>query len=239
MRLAAAVLAALAAAPAIAQRGNVPVADTAAAADLIVERTNEFRRGEHVPEVRADPRLDRAASEFARFMARTGKYSHEADGRGPPERAVAQGYDFCRVLENIAYHYDSRGYETRRLAWASVEGWKASPEHRKNMENPAVIHTGVGVARAANGYYYSVQMFGLPRSASVKFEIRNESPLTIRYRVGEQGHSVPPRSVRTHEVCTREPLRFEGLAGGEAVEPRGGDRFLIVPKGDEVRRERR
>lgn len=239
MRLAVAAVLAIAATPVIAQRGEAPVADVAAAASLIVERTNDFRHGEHLSEVRVDPRLDRAATEFARFMARSGKYGHEVDGRGPAERAVAQRYDYCLVLENIAYRYDSRGYETRRLAWASVEGWKASPEHRRNMQNPLVIHTGVGVARGANGYYYAVQMFGLPRAASVKFEVRNDSPLTIRYRVGEQPHSVPPRSIRTHEACTREPVRFDGLARGEAVQPKSGDRFLIVPNGDEVRRERR
>lgn len=213
-------------------------ADPTGAAELIVERTNDFRRDEHLAEVRVDPRLDRAAAEFARFMARTGKYGHEADGRDPTERAVAQRYDYCLVLENIAYHYDSRGYDTRRLAWASVEGWKASPPHRKNMENPHVVDTGVGVARGANGYYYSVQMFGLPRSASVKFEVRNESRLTVHYRVGDKPFSVQPRAIRTHEVCTREAVRFEGLAGGKAIEPKRGDRFLIPPEGGEVRRER-
>jgi uncharacterized protein YkwD len=237
MRLAAIGVLATLAAQAAAQPAKGPVADAAAAANLIIERTNDFRRSSHLDAVQVDPRLDRAALEFARFMARTGKYGHEVDGRDPPARATADGYDYCLVLENIAYHYDSRGFETRRLAFTAVEGWKSSPQHRKNMENPLVIHTGVGVARGANGYYYSVQMFGLPRSASIKFEVRNESRLTVRYRVGGEAHTVPPRSIRTHEVCMHEPVRFEGEA--EAVEPKSGDRFVIPEKGGEVRRERR
>lgn len=236
MRLAAAPFVAALALQAAAQTAKVPAADGVQAANIIVERTNELRRAEHVPPVQVDPRLDRAAFEFARYMARTGKYGHEADGRDPTARAQAQGYSYCLVLENIAYHYDSRGYETPRLAWASVDGWKASPPHRKNMENPLVIHTGVGVARGDNGYYYSVQMFGLPRSAAVKFEVRNESRLTIHYRIGEQPYSVAPRSVKTHETCTREAVRFERLDGA-AMEPRPGDRFIIPEKG-ELRWER-
>jgi hypothetical protein len=105
------------------------------------------------------------------------------------------------------------------------------------MLNPRVTHVGVGMARAANGYYYSVQVLGLPRSASVKFEVRNESRRAVRYRLGDDAREVPARSIRTHEVCTGEPLRFDGLAGGEAVTPRAGDRFVIPPEGDRVTRQ--
>jgi uncharacterized protein YkwD len=235
MRRAAAALAAACALQCLA----APVADESAAASLIVERTNEFRHAQGLAAVQVDARLAQAAVEFARYMARTGKYGHEADGRDPTARAVAQGYDFCLVLENIAYHYDSRGFETRGLAQASFDGWKDSPPHRRNMQNALVAHTGVGVARAANGYYYAVQMFGLPRSAAVSFEVRNESEAPVRYRVGDTAYTVAPRSIRTHQACLREPVRFEGLAGGEAVEPKSGDRFRIPPPGNQVRRERR
>jgi uncharacterized protein YkwD len=232
MRGAALALAAAFALHASAQTARPPAADVSAAASLIVERTNEFRRAEGLDAVHVDARLERAALEFAQFMARTGKYGHEADGRDPPARAQAQGYEYCVVLENIAYHYDSRGYEARRLAQASVEGWKASPPHRKNLENPLVTQTGVAVARAANGYYYSVQMLGLPRSASVAFEVRNESHDTVRYRVGDTAYAIPPRSIRTHTTCMHEALRF---AGGEALQPRRGDRFIIPPEGGPAR----
>jgi uncharacterized protein YkwD len=214
------------------------VADVAATAAGVVEKTNEFRRAQRLGEVQVEPRLAQTAVEFARYMARTGKYGHEADGRDPPKRAQAHGYDYCLVFENIAYYYDSRGFATAALARHMVEGWKNSPPHRRNMLNPQVTHVGLGVARAPNGYYYGVQLLGLPRSASVKFEVRNESRATVRYRVGAEAYSVGPRAIRTHEVCAREPVRFEGLEGG-AAQAGPGDRFLIPAQGGEVRRERR
>ena len=214
-------------------------ADVASASTRVAEGTNEFRRREGLPALHREPRLDRAAKEFAQFMARTGKYGHEADGRDPPARAEQAGYDYCVILENIAYHYDSRGFETEALARKIVAGWEASPPHRENMENPRVTQIGVAVARSpSTGYYYSVEMLGLPRSASVRFEVRNESEQTIRYRIGKQPHTVPARSIRTHEVCLRDPVAFDGIAGGEAVEPHRGDRFVISPEADRVRLQR-
>jgi uncharacterized protein YkwD len=212
--------------------------DTAEAARLAIEGTNALRHTQRLDDVRAEPRLTRAAEEFAEYMARTGKYGHEADGRDVTQRAKAQGYDYCLVLENIAYHYDSRDFRTAALAKKVVDGWRDSPLHRRNMLNPRVIHVGVGMARAPNGYYYSVQVFGLPASAGVRFEVRNESRRTIRYQLGDETREVPARSIRTHETCTREPLGFEGLAGGETVTPRAGDRFVIGPKGDRVTLQR-
>ena len=63
----------------------------------IVRHTNEFRRENGLEELRPDDKLQRAASYFAAFMARTNKYSHEADGNRPWERAALFGYDYCVV----------------------------------------------------------------------------------------------------------------------------------------------
>lgn len=212
---------------------KVPHADVAEAAEAVVAGTNALRQGERLPALRVEPRLARAAREFAAYMAKTTSYGHEADGRDPPARARAHGYDYCLVLENIAYHYDSRGFGTARLAHDIVEGWKASPPHRANLLNAIVTHVGVGIARSdRNGHYYTVQVLGLPRSASVKFEVRNESRREVRYRVGDEAYTVPARSLRTHEACGREALRFERPAG--TFQPRSGDRFVITPEGDAV-----
>lgn len=225
---------ALACACSVHAAAQSPTADLAQATRLVIEGTNALRHTQGLESVRAEPRLARAAGEFAEYMARTGKYGHEADGRDPTQRALAQRYDYCLVLENIAYHYNSLGFRTAELAKHLVDGWRDSPPHRRNMLNAGVTDIGVGVARAANGYYYGVQMLGLPRSASVKFEVRNESRRTVRYRLGEDEREVPARSIRTHEICLRETLRFEGLAGGEAATPRSGDRFVIGARGDRV-----
>jgi uncharacterized protein YkwD len=99
-------------------------ADVAAVSRRVVEETNAFRRSHGLAEVHVEPHLKRAADEFAAYMARSGKYGHEADGREPATRAQAAGYDYCLVLENIAYHFDSRGFRTAALAERIEEGWE-------------------------------------------------------------------------------------------------------------------
>jgi uncharacterized protein YkwD len=40
-----------------------------------------------------------------------------------------------------------------------LEGWQHSPDHRTNLLAPAFNATGVGVARAADGTLYFVQVY--------------------------------------------------------------------------------
>ena len=135
--------------------------DLARVEDLIVERTNAFRRAEGLPKVTPHPRLQAAAREFAYYMAQTERYGHEADGRRPSQRAKGNGYDWCRVTENISYQYSSSDFSTADLARRYFEGWKESPGHRANMVDAMVSDTAVAVVRSGkNGYYYAVQMFG-------------------------------------------------------------------------------
>jgi len=143
--------------------------DIARVEALVVDGTNEFRRHERLDAVRRNAHLAEAAREFAAYMARTGKFDHDADGRTPSQRAIAHGYPFCFIAENISYEYNSRDFDTGDLARRFVEGWKASPGHRRNMLRSEVTETAVAVARAtASGAprYYAVQLFGLPRTAS-------------------------------------------------------------------------
>jgi uncharacterized protein YkwD len=115
--------------------------------------------------VTANPVLARTVRDFVDFMARTDRYGHEADGKQPADRARGHGYDYCLVSENIAYQYNSAGFRTAALARDFVEGWKHSPQHRKNMLEPAATQTAVAVARSEkSGRYYAVQMFGRPKS---------------------------------------------------------------------------
>src|SRR5882672_3799317 len=95
----------------------------------IVEMTNAFRKESKLGEVRPNAALTAAARAFAEYLAKTGKFAHEADGRQPAKRAQAHGYRYCLVAENLAMNLDSRGFETRVLAREAVEGWKSSPGH--------------------------------------------------------------------------------------------------------------
>ncbi|MEQ1710072.1 MAG: CAP domain-containing protein, partial [Hyphomicrobium sp.] len=132
----------------------------------IVELTNAFRREHKLGEVKANAALAKAARDYAAFLARSGTFSHTADGREPSARAESAGYQYCQVAENLALNLDSRGFESRALAGQAVEGWKNSPGHRKNLLAPHVVEIGVAVVRAPDKdpKFISVQVFGRPKA---------------------------------------------------------------------------
>ena len=195
----------------------------------IVEMTNAFRRESKLGEVKPNAALTVAARAFAQYLAKTGKFAHEADGRGPGERVVASGYQYCQVAENLAMNLDSRGFETRALARAVVEGWKGSPPHRANLLTPSATEIGVGLARAPDPdpKFISVQLFGRPQSLKVEFRIENQAGTPVRYVLGEEVHTLPPRTIVTHVSCDPQRLTFQHAGPAlQRFEPRNGDRFV-------------
>jgi uncharacterized protein YkwD len=138
--------------------------ELARVASLIVAYENEYRRSQGRQDVARDAKLTEAARQFAEFMAKTGKFDHQADGRLPWDRALQNGYHYCLISENIAYRYSSQGFSEAELARQFFEGWKGSPGHNRNMLEPAVVDTGIAIARSPSGRFYAVQMFGRPSS---------------------------------------------------------------------------
>jgi len=199
--------------------------DPARAADLVVEGGNAFRRTHKLPALEPNPKLARAARDFAEYMAKVDRLAHDADGTQPADRAKRNGYDYCMVAENIGFQYRSDGFKSvNQLSAGFVTGWENSPEHRKNLLDRDAIETGAGFARSAkSGRYYAVQLFGRPASRSVKFSVANESSRSVEYRVGEQRYKLPPRSVRTHDVCAAEPVTL----AGESMVPKSGERLAV------------
>lgn len=184
-----------------------------AVASGILRRTNALREANSRSQVATAPALMKTARDFARYMAKSDKYGHHADGRGPSERAKDHGYQYCIILENIAYQYDSRGFEDGQLAQLLVTGWKNSPAHRRNMLDPDVTQTGVAVARSpSSGIYYAVQLFGRPESERIQFQVSNRSDREIHYamkdRDGKHAFVLPPRFIRTHDRCWPGELEF-------------------------------
>lgn len=187
-----------------------------AAEQLILSQTNEFRKAQEVDAVKPDANLNETAQYFADFMARTGKYGHQADGKRPSKRAGNHGYDYCIIAENIAYQFRSTGFSTNELADRLVSGWKNSPEHRKNMLDPDVTEIGVALARKEGSpAYFAVQLFGRPKSKSISFEVRNESGTKVEYTVSRRGSEksfpLPPRLRRTHRRCRPTKIEFPML----------------------------
>jgi len=201
----------------------------------IVEMTNQFRRENRLTALRRNKTLDQAARAFARYLARTGKFSHTADGRRPADRTLEAGYKHCRVSENLALNVDSRGFGSRQLSRAAIEGWKRSPPHRKAMLDPYVIEMGTGVAKAAREHrYLSVQLFGRPRALQYKFVIRNTAGRKVTYSHTGRKHQLPPRTEVQHTECNPAQLSFRRVMPARSVRgsrakfaTRDGDVFVV------------
>jgi uncharacterized protein YkwD len=215
--------------------GKAGSADLAKVAELIADKTNEFRKKEGRRAVKVNAKLAATAQYFSGYMARTTEYGHTADGKRPSQRVKDRGYDYCIVAENIAYVYDSRGFATEQLAEKLFEGWKHSPEHRKNMLDPDVTETAVSVARSdENGYYYADQLFGRPKSLAIRFEIENKSGEAVSYTNAGKSFDLPPRVVRTHTRCRPGEVKFQWPGGDKpttSVTPKSGDRYDVTKEG--------
>jgi hypothetical protein len=197
----------------------------------IVEMTNAFRKENQLGDVKPNAALTAAARAFAEYLARTGKFAHEADGREPAQRATAQGYRYCLVAENLALNLDSRGFQTRQLAGHVLNGWKESPGHRANLLQAAATEIGVAVVRAPDRdpKFISVQLFGRPEALKVSFRIENRSGFTLRYHLGSRSHDLPPRAIATHADCSLQKLGFDGAPTAQGrYEPRNGDRYVLT-----------
>jgi hypothetical protein len=194
----------------------------------VVEQTNRFRREHGAPPVRPNRQLEQAARGFAQFMAKSGQYGHQADGREPVLRTRAAGYDECLVAENIAFQYHSAGFETQALADGFFEGWRQSPGHRRNMLEIDATETAVAMAVSAQGRYYAVQLFGRPASQRVRFDIANRATQAVRYELDGKPFDLPPRATRTHEQCGQSTLRMQ-LPGAEpqVLQPAAGEHLRV------------
>ena len=208
--------------------------DLARVEKLVFQYTNEFRKQQGRRPLKLNDKLSQSARDYADYLARTDKFGHTADGKQPSQRAAEHGYAWCVVAENIAWEYDSRGFTTDQLARQLIDGWKHSPEHRRNLLDPDVTEVGVAVAFGkASGRYYAVQDFGRPRSLAVSFQVANQSDVEVRYTVGGQPFTLPPRYTRTHERCRSAAVDFlkPGDQEGEVLRPRKGTRYVVRPDG--------
>jgi uncharacterized protein YkwD len=198
----------------------------------IVRQTNRFRRQQGVTPLPISDQLRETARYFADYMADTDEYGHKADGQTAAERAENHGYDYCLILENIAYQYHSSGFTARELSGDFTQSWEHSPGHRKNMLDPDVVETGVAVAHSQHSdRYYAVQMFGRPKSLQIAFEISNRSPSDIEYKLDGTEFSLSPRYSRTHYVCRPPELTLilpsDDGQQRESFTPDSGDQFVI------------
>ncbi len=140
-----------------APAATMPVAASASsderrAFDLI----NAARRARGESPLVWDAELTRMARQHSQNMARQGFISHEGpDGRTVLQRAQAMGLrGWDALAENVAYN---QGYDDP--AGFAVERWLKSEKHRENVMHATFTHTGLGVARTADGRVYFTQVF--------------------------------------------------------------------------------
>jgi len=201
---------------------------------LIVKKTNAFRRSEDRTDLQRNKHLDAAAQQFAAYMAQTERYGHRADGRDPGDRAGRQEYKYCLIAENIAYHFATESFPTGKLAEQATQGWIDSPGHRRNMLRPHVTEIGTGVAQSeTTGIFYAVQLFGRPESAEIAFEVANDAGQSVTYTVGDQSFDLPDGTRRRHRMCVPQSLQLatageeESAGRGPAITPEAEARYHV------------
>ncbi len=184
--------------------------DVVQAESAIVQMTNAFRAEQKLAPVTVNPTLTAAARAFAQYLAQTGKFGHEVDGRKPWDRTVAAGYKHCLVAENLASGLDSRGFETKGLATFAVEGWKNSPPHRANLVLPHVTEIGIGVVQAPDKHpkYIAVQLFGRPEALKYSFRVENRAGADVSYSFAGRAHALTSNASITHTACEPGSVAF-------------------------------
>jgi uncharacterized protein YkwD len=115
-----------------------------------------YERFAAAPALGISKRLNEAATDHARDMARRKFFEHRgSDGSQPKDRVRHAGYKSRLTGENIAYGPES--------AEEVVAGWLASPGHCANIMEPRFEEIGVGFATGRKrGEIYWVQDFGAP-----------------------------------------------------------------------------
>ena len=208
-------------------------ADTGAAEIAILAGINGLRHQAGVAPLDRDPALDRAARSFATFMAESGRYGHDADGRRAGDRAKAAGYASCRLAENIGVYERGNGIATVELTRFFVEGWRDSRPHHAALIAGSATDTGIGVAKAPGANrYYAVQLFGRPRTKEVRYALVNRLDQPVAFRRGGKPDTLRPGMVVTLRSCRPNEIALEGIAGsGALLEPEDGVRYEIVADG--------
>ena len=123
--------------------------------DRVHRQVNEFRRVHGLKPLMLDPLISAQAREHSADMAQKGKtISHSGFNQRLQE--IGKKIPYRAAAENVAA---SVGY--KNPAQTAVEGWKNSPEHRKNMLGDFDL-TGIGVAQSKDGGYFFTQIFLKP-----------------------------------------------------------------------------
>jgi len=146
----------------------------------IFKYTNQHRASIGVPLLTENLRADNAARWYSQEMARTSHFDHTmAD-----ETSFSTRIDRFQVcdggcpyssenINKLSYSYEADNtpnlsalldalktdVQIDQIAKSTVDGWIASPGHRRNMEDPFMDEIGDGVAISESGILFATQDF--------------------------------------------------------------------------------
>ncbi len=120
----------------------------------VLDLVNQERAKRELKQLVFSGKLMRAARKHAANMASINELSHPLDGKDFWQRILDEGYSQGESAENIA--------QGARTPERVVAMWIDSPGHRENMLHPNYVEFGVGVATAASGDRFWVQVFATP-----------------------------------------------------------------------------
>lgn len=138
-----------------------PFTPTAVEQNLLILH-NEARKG--LNPLSLNPKLNKAAGDYARLMAGARKMGHNIDGTSFDQRAAQAGYPNAGA-ENVAM-----GYATSQ---AVFNGWMNSTGHRRNILGP-YYDVGFGYAQDDRGTAYWCAVFGWGVRAMSTITLPNE-----------------------------------------------------------------
>lgn len=132
-----------------------PSREVAELEDLLHRAVNAERARHHLVPLQRRPELDGVARSHSRDMARRGFLDHTTpEGLDPVDRirtAAAPG--FSLAAENLGI--TDRADPNREI----LQGWLASPVHRRNLLAPPFNATGIGISRAPDGSLLYTQVY--------------------------------------------------------------------------------
>ena len=109
----------------------------------LLSSTNTQRSANGKASLSLNSKLNAAAQAKANDMVARDYWSHNTpEGDAPWVFIDAQGYDYSKAGENLAYGFDTSS--------ATVTGWMNSPSHKANMLDSAFSEVGFGFADSEN-----------------------------------------------------------------------------------------
>lgn len=126
---------------------------------------NAYRALHNLEPVSLNNNLNRASQLHSDDQAAMDEASHySSDGTVLGDRALASGYQYSLVAENVA---------SGQLSWERVfVAWQESPGHNVNLLNPDVTEVGIALTYDANTGYktFWTMMLGAPAPSGVIYE---------------------------------------------------------------------